>query len=213
MRFNHFDVQSTVKIASAVSNTQRNSKSKCTLGTNKLISDAAISSKRKQDMARPSLSAETSSVVSCEKPSQKEVLSGSNNDVDSTRLDVIARRKSDRRNSFTFSLMSGSKVNASYFPLRNFLFFFLLIIGIILQFPKEHGKTLENLPNIYDVRNHLEVSDYVDDIYQYYWVMEVIYILHFHHSDLEECWSICLIFPIVGSESIVEGLHGNSDRY
>ncbi|CAA3009675.1 cyclin-B3-1 isoform X2 [Olea europaea subsp. europaea] len=140
--------KSTVKIASAVSTTQRNSKSKCTLGTNKLMSDAAISSKRKQDMAKPSLSAETSSVVSSEKPSQKEVLSGSNNNVDSTRLDVIARRKSDRRNSFTFSLMSGSK------------------------FPKQHGKTLENLPNIYDVRNHLEVSDYVDDIYQYYWVME-----------------------------------------
>lgn len=31
----------------------------------------------------------------------------------------------------------------------------------------------EDLPNIYDDHNHLEVSEYVDDIYQYYWVMEV----------------------------------------
>ncbi|KAL2495725.1 putative cyclin-B3-1 [Forsythia ovata] len=142
--------KSTVKIASAVSNAQRNSKSKCTFSMNKLRSDAAISSKRKQDIGRSSLSEEISSVVSSELPAQKEVLSGSNSNFGSTRLDVIARRKSDRRNSFTFSLMSRSKLL------------------------KERGKitTQENLPNIYDDRNHLEVSDYVDDIYQYYWVME-----------------------------------------
>lgn len=28
------------------------------------------------------------------------------------------------------------------------------------------------LPKIYDDRNHLEVAEYVDDIYHYYWVME-----------------------------------------
>ncbi|XP_073127455.1 uncharacterized protein [Henckelia pumila] len=28
------------------------------------------------------------------------------------------------------------------------------------------------MPKIYDDRNHLEVTEYVDDIYQYYWVME-----------------------------------------
>lgn len=38
----------------------------------------------------------------------------------------------------------------------------------------EHETTMqEELPNIYDDHNHLEVSEYVDDIYQYYWVMEV----------------------------------------
>lgn len=34
------------------------------------------------------------------------------------------------------------------------------------------SKSKEDLPNIYDDHNHLEVSEYVDDIYQYYWVME-----------------------------------------
>ncbi|KAI5674537.1 hypothetical protein M9H77_14901 [Catharanthus roseus] len=34
------------------------------------------------------------------------------------------------------------------------------------------SKSKEELPNIYDDHNHLEVSEYVDDIYQYYWVME-----------------------------------------
>lgn len=29
------------------------------------------------------------------------------------------------------------------------------------------------LPNIDDPTNHLEVVEYVDDIYQYYWIMEV----------------------------------------
>ena len=32
----------------------------------------------------------------------------------------------------------------------------------------------ENLPSIYDDFNHLEVTEYVDEIYQYYWVLEVI---------------------------------------
>lgn len=36
---------------------------------------------------------------------------------------------------------------------------------------------LEKLPNMDDERNQLEVADYVDEIYQYYWVTEVIFIL------------------------------------
>lgn len=31
----------------------------------------------------------------------------------------------------------------------------------------------EILPSIYDDRNQLEVSEYVDEIYQHYWVTEV----------------------------------------
>lgn len=40
---------------------------------------------------------------------------------------------------------------------------------------KEHcgSVKLENLSSIYDSCNHLEVTEYVDDIYQYYWVIEV----------------------------------------
>ncbi|KAL6495708.1 hypothetical protein OROGR_030271 [Orobanche gracilis] len=81
------------------------------------------------------------SPVSHEEPPLEEDISGGT---------VIARRKFVRRNSFTCSLLSRSKLL------------------------KELGKvnSLETLPNIYDDRNHLEVCEYVDDIYQYYWVLE-----------------------------------------
>lgn len=48
----------------------------------------------------------------------------------------------------------------------------------LLQLLKECTKVTsqETLPDIYDDRNHLEVCDYVDDIYQYYWFMEVSYV-------------------------------------
>nr|XP_016473919.1 PREDICTED: putative cyclin-B3-1 [Nicotiana tabacum] len=43
-----------------------------------------------------------------------------------------------------------------------------------MQLMKELCGTVEldNLSNIYDSCNHLEVTEYVDDIYQYYWVIE-----------------------------------------
>lgn len=65
----------------------------------------------------------------------------------------------------------------------------MLITIIILQLLKDCSKVEneETLPIIYDDRNHLEVFDYVDDIYQYYWVMEVCHIpLLFHHLGLLE---------------------------
>lgn len=50
-------------------------------------------------------------------------------------------------------------------------------MSLILQFLKENGEVREqdNLPNIDDECNHLEVSEYIDEIYQYYWVTEVIF--------------------------------------
>lgn len=35
----------------------------------------------------------------------------------------------------------------------------------------------DELPNIDDISNPLEVVEYVDDIYQYYWAMEVMLLL------------------------------------
>ncbi|KAL7088350.1 hypothetical protein ACP275_13G122700 [Erythranthe tilingii] len=99
-------------------------------------------SKRKQQDNKASVSKNILSVVSNEESApEEENISGGT---------VIARRKSDRRNSFTCSIMSRSK---------------LLKEG-------SKVKSEEILPNIDDDRNHLEVCDYVDDIYQYYWVME-----------------------------------------
>lgn len=43
---------------------------------------------------------------------------------------------------------------------------------LFLQVLGECADSVE-LPNIDDPTNHLEVVEYVDDIYQYYWIMEV----------------------------------------
>jgi hypothetical protein len=51
-------------------------------------------------------------------------------------------------------------------------------VSLNLQILKDNGEVRgqDNLPNIDDECNHLEVSEYIDDIYQYYWVTEVILI-------------------------------------
>jgi len=51
-------------------------------------------------------------------------------------------------------------------------------VSLNLQILKENGEVreLDNLPSIDDECNHLEVSEYIDAIYQYYWVTEVILI-------------------------------------
>ncbi|XP_011095746.1 putative cyclin-B3-1 isoform X2 [Sesamum indicum] len=138
-------VKPTVKTTVTALNTQRTSRSTQTLATKKLRSKPSDLIKRKQD--KDSASKNIASVVSHEEPAQEEDISGGASNIIS---DIMGRRKSDRRNSYTCSLMSRSKLL------------------------KECGKVAshENLPDIYDDRNHLEVSDYVDDIYQYYWVLE-----------------------------------------
>ncbi|KAL6567615.1 hypothetical protein OROGR_001283 [Orobanche gracilis] len=132
-------VKPTVKTTFTSRNTQRNSTSSHIITTKKLSSNPAVRSKGKQD--KISTSKTNQSLVSHEESLLEEDISGGT---------VMARRKSDRRNSFTCSLMSRPKLL------------------------KELGKvnSLETLPNIYDDRNHLEVCEYVDDIYQYYWVLE-----------------------------------------
>ncbi|KAK3042661.1 hypothetical protein RJ639_000913 [Escallonia herrerae] len=78
------------------------------------------------------------------------VPSDGSKDTGCSTSDLIARRKSERRKSFTSLLLARSKLL------------------------KEHGEVTEHkfLPNIYDDCNHLEVAEYVDELYGYYWVME-----------------------------------------
>ncbi|XP_018433479.1 putative cyclin-B3-1 isoform X2 [Raphanus sativus] len=64
-------------------------------------------------------------------------------------LDVTAIPKSKRRKSFTSLLVSGSKKN-------------------------DETAQQEKLPNIDDESNQLEVAEYVDDIYQFYWTAEAL---------------------------------------
>lgn len=76
------------------------------------------------------------------------------------------------------------------------MYFFSRHFGNNLQFlqqlKEQTGHTKQEfLPNIYDNSNHLDVSEYVDDIYQYYWVMEVIILLP---SLLILCVNVTLLY-------------------
>jgi G2/mitotic-specific cyclin-B, other len=43
---------------------------------------------------------------------------------------------------------------------------------------RNEAKEDERFPNIDDEGNPLEAAEYVDDIYEYYWTMEVIVIIY-----------------------------------
>ncbi|KAI3510052.1 hypothetical protein L1887_25579 [Cichorium endivia] len=79
-----------------------------------------------------------------------------------TTSNPTAKGKSRRRKSYTSLLIEGSKM--------------LKDLGSVT---KE-----EILPDIYDDRNQLEVSEYIDEIYQHYWVTEA------HHQSLKNYMEI-----------------------
>lgn len=124
-----------------------------------------------------------------EEDTQGESSSSRNKDPTTKVLDVAAKPKSKRRKSFTSLLVNGSKV-------RNFMiccvscdFFFSNITNLViyLQLDEKNGETTEaeKLPNIDDESNQLEVAEYVDDIYQFYWTAEVFHLLfHIHTTSL-----------------------------
>ncbi|XP_069143279.1 putative cyclin-B3-1 isoform X2 [Solanum lycopersicum] len=142
-------VKTVLKISARGLNSQPFSKSSSMSNVHKCTSRVAIPYKRLEDVSTSSLSKYATSDISAEQPHQKEVVSSSNGSLDTPECS-IARRKSYRRKSFTCLLMARSK------------------------FLKEQcgSVKLENLSNIYDNCNHLEVTEYVDDIYLYYWVIE-----------------------------------------
>ncbi|KAF3496684.1 hypothetical protein DY000_02054958, partial [Brassica cretica] len=67
-------------------------------------------------------------------------------------LDVTARPKSKRRKSFTSLLVTGLKFDGK----------------------NDDTEQKEKLPSIDDESNQLEVAEYVDDIYQFYWTAEAL---------------------------------------
>ncbi|KAF8082190.1 hypothetical protein N665_0844s0004 [Sinapis alba] len=80
---------------------------------------------------------------------QEETSSNVKTDSATKVLDATARPKSKRRKSFTSLLVTGSKKN-------------------------DETAQQEKLPNIDDESNQLEVAEYVDDIYQFYWTAEAL---------------------------------------
>ncbi|KAL9412531.1 hypothetical protein AB3S75_046040 [Citrus x aurantiifolia] len=137
-----------VKTAILASNARGTSKSKCLSSLKKSKSIAATSTKKKKDVVRSSPLENIASVVSHEAIQGKPSIDGNTNP-STNSSDIISKKKSDRRRSYTSLLMAKSKLI------------------------DENGEVkMENLPGIDDDCNQLEVAEYVDEIYHYYWVME-----------------------------------------
>ncbi|KAK2654421.1 hypothetical protein Ddye_014277 [Dipteronia dyeriana] len=196
-----FSVKPNGKTSSMASNAKGTLKSKVPSGVNKPISVAAISSKKKKEVVRSSLPEDIVSMVSHEAAQGKPSFEGNSNastnssdimvshdaaqgmptfevnsnastnssdimvsheaaqgkpsfegncNASTNSSDIVPKRKSNRRRSYTSLLMASSKLL------------------------EEHGEVagLGKLPSIDDDCNQLEVAEYVDEIYQYYWVME-----------------------------------------
>ncbi|MED6199103.1 hypothetical protein PIB30_072737 [Stylosanthes scabra] len=130
------------------STTHMTSKPKRISGQNKSQSNAAISSHDEEALPLP-LPVNGLASVS-DDANQGRVPSDGESNLGVYLPDLIPTKKSSRRKSYTTSLMEGSK---------------------LLKQRREVSEQ-DNLPNIDDDCNHLEVPEYVDDIYQYYWVTE-----------------------------------------
>ncbi|GAA0168684.1 hypothetical protein LIER_23346 [Lithospermum erythrorhizon] len=131
-------------IIPSVSKSQRKLKSSV---SNKLTLRSSILSNEAENARQVSVSDHITSDVSvADQSAEMQTSSGCKSMLDIS-LENSSRTKSLRRKSFTSSLM---------------------------EKPKLFGEVTkrETLPNIYDDRNHLEVAEYVDDLYHYYWVME-----------------------------------------
>ncbi|XP_031283375.1 putative cyclin-B3-1 [Pistacia vera] len=136
-----------VKMTLIGPNAKGTSKSKHLSSLNK--SKTVAASKKKEKVVRSSPPENIALVVSDETTQGKPLIDGNTNpSTDSS--DNIARRKSDRRRTYTSLLMARSK------------------------FIEDQGEVIEQekLPSIDDDCNQLEVAEYVDEIYQYYWVIE-----------------------------------------
>ncbi|KAJ6899955.1 cyclin-B3-1 isoform X4 [Populus alba x Populus x berolinensis] len=127
----------------------KTSRSKCISSSNKSKCIAAISSKKKESAVS---CPENMPLVAHEEVTQGEPSPDSNKKSGAdNKSNVITIRKSSRRRSYTSLLMTGSKLL------------------------EEQGEVIEQekLPSIDDTFNQLEVAEYVDEIYEYYWVLEV----------------------------------------
>ncbi|KAK8655145.1 hypothetical protein V6N13_107735 [Hibiscus sabdariffa] len=137
-----------VKTALRPPNAQRASKSKCSSGSEKPVSVAAIKSKK--DIGCP-LQENSVATISSE-ASQKDLTFNGNSDARINMPDVLARTKARRRRSYTSLLMARPK----------------LLEG------NSGVKEEEKLPGIDNDDNPLEVVPYIDEIYQYYWISEAM---------------------------------------
>ncbi|KAL9402224.1 hypothetical protein Peur_006073 [Populus x canadensis] len=149
VRVSRKSVRPILKTEINASGHHKASRSKCISSLNKSKSVAPISSKKKKPVTS---FPENMPLVIANEVTQGEP-SSDNNKMSSAnhKSDVITIGKSSRRRSYTSLLMTRSKLL------------------------EEHGEVIEQekLPAIDDTSNQLEVAEYVDAIYKYYWILEV----------------------------------------
>ncbi|KAI5579189.1 hypothetical protein BDE02_08G074100 [Populus trichocarpa] len=148
VRVSRKSVRPILKTEINASGHHKTSRSKCISSLNKSKSVAPISSKKKKPVTSfpenmPLVIA--NEVTQGEPSSDNKKMSSANH-----KSDVITIGKSSRRRSYTSLLMTRSKLL------------------------EEHGEVIEQekLPSIDDTSNQLEVAEYVDAIYKYYWILE-----------------------------------------
>ncbi|RWR85678.1 putative cyclin-B3-1 isoform X2 [Cinnamomum micranthum f. kanehirae] len=135
------------RITNTSSKVRMTSKSKHTLCTEKKFMSTVKPSMKKEGKVATGYTCENAVLVAPYGRSLEKNPSDGNECSSDSVTAVISKPKSRRRKSYTSLLMERSKV-----------------LG-------ECADCVE-LPNIDDPTNHLEVVEYVDDIYQYYWIME-----------------------------------------
>ncbi|XP_027356813.1 putative cyclin-B3-1 [Abrus precatorius] len=138
-------VKTTLKASTA----QSTLKSKSISGQNKSKSTAATLPQDDETVSLPI--PENSSMTVFDDANQTNLPCDGESNLRADLSEFIPRKKSSRRKSYTISLIERSK------------------------FLEENGDVREqdNLPNIDNKCNQLEVSEYIDEIYQYYWFSEV----------------------------------------
>ncbi|KAF1896900.1 hypothetical protein Lal_00034601 [Lupinus albus] len=137
-----------VKIALKASTSQRTLKSTSTSGQKK--SDSTVAMSTHDELKFSSALAENGPVIVSDDANQGHLPSNDESNFIIYLPKFIPRKKSSRRKSYTTSLIEISKVD-----------------------PRESEvKDQHDLPDIDNECNQLEVSEYIDEIYQYYWVTE-----------------------------------------
>lgn len=139
-------VKQIARFSSQTAKDQKTFKTKSVCSLNKSL---GTNTARRMKMAT-SIAKTSKPTCSCEEVAERGIPAGGSDNMKSQLSKTTSSKKSARRKSYTSSLMLRSKLLESSNEVS------------------EH----EQLPNIDDESNPLEVAEYVDDIYEYYWIME-----------------------------------------
>ncbi|XP_021775539.1 putative cyclin-B3-1 isoform X2 [Chenopodium quinoa] len=129
-----------------ISNDQKRSKSKSICNLDKSFGTTPARKVKVDNSVAKTLK----STGSLEEVAGRGIPAKNSDNLQSQSSETTVSKNTGRRKSYTYSLISRSKLLKSSSEVR------------------EH----ELLPNIDDEGNPLEVAEYVDDIYEYYWIME-----------------------------------------